>query len=109
MGGKLSTGSNAVWAETPLKFIRLMLLAMSSCWYLYALGLFFLLAKLFRQQNGSLLLMAVMLNYAAVSGIIPGRGPASLAQYLIFSRRVFFTAICCCAGVKDAAVTCQSG
>ncbi|MEW5289901.1 acyltransferase family protein [Erwinia papayae] len=84
MGGQLSTGSNAAWAETPLKFIRLMLLAMSSCWYLYALGLFFLLAKLFRQQNGSLLLMAVVLNYAAVSGIIPGWGPASLAQYLIF-------------------------
>ncbi|MFC0138746.1 acyltransferase family protein [Erwinia mallotivora] len=84
MGGQLSTGSNAAWAETPLKFIRRMLLAMSSCWYLYALGLFFLLAKLFRQQNGSLLLRAVILNNAAVSGVIPGWGPASLAQYPIF-------------------------
>lgn len=84
MGDHLSDNINAAWAETPWQFLKLMLLAMSSSWYLYALGLFFLAAKLFRQQKTLVMLAAVLLNYAAVTKVIPGWGPESLSQYFIF-------------------------
>jgi len=84
MGAHLSDNVNAAWAATPLQFIKLMLLAMSSSWYLYALGLFFLFAKLFRKQKGLMLLVAIALNYAAVVKAIPGWGPESLSQYFLF-------------------------
>lgn len=84
MGEQLSANTNAAWAKTPFEFIKLMLLAMSSSWYLYALGLFFVLSKVFRQQQMTILLMAVVLNYAAVTKVIPGWGPESLAQDLLF-------------------------
>lgn len=84
MGDHLSDNVNAAWAATPWEFIKLMFLAMSSSWYLYALGLFFVFAKLFRQQQKLMLLVAVALNYAAISKIIPGWGPESLSQYFIF-------------------------
>ncbi|HBV38648.1 MAG TPA: acyltransferase [Erwinia sp.] len=84
MGEQLSQNMNAAWAATPLESVKLMLLAMSSSWYLYALGLFFVFAKLFRRQRVALMTVAVLLNYAAVTKIIPGWGPESIAQYLIF-------------------------
>lgn len=84
MGEQLSKNTNAAWASTPLESIKLMLLAMSSSWYLYALGLFFVFAKLFRNQRFAMMTIAVLLNYAAVTKIIPGWGPESVAQYLIF-------------------------
>lgn len=84
MGDHLSDNVNAAWAATPWEFIKLMFLAMSSSWYLYALGLFFVFAKLFRQQQKLMMLVAVALNYAAISKIIPGWGPESLSQYFIF-------------------------
>jgi uncharacterized membrane protein YcfT len=84
MGDHLSDNVNAAWAATPLEFIKLMLLAMSSSWYLYALGLFFLFAKLFRKQKEVMLLVAIVLNYAAIVKAIPGWGPESLSQYFIF-------------------------
>ncbi|MTD25577.1 acyltransferase family protein [Erwinia sp. J316] len=84
MGEHLSDNINAAWADSPWQFLKLMLLAMSSSWYLYALALFFLFARLFRQQKPLILLVAVVLNYAAVSNIIPGWGPESLSQYFIF-------------------------
>lgn len=84
MGEQLSGNLNAAWAATPLEFIKLMLLAMSASWYLYALALFFFFAKLFNQQKGLLLAVAVVLNYAAVVKAIPGWGPESLSQYFIF-------------------------
>ncbi|MDW8846746.1 acyltransferase family protein [Erwinia sp. MMLR14_017] len=84
MGDHLSDNVNAAWAATPLQFIKLMLLAMSSSWYLYALGLFFLFAKLFHKQKGLMLLVAIALNYAAVVKAIPGWGPESLSQYFLF-------------------------
>lgn len=86
MGGLLSDNINAAWAATPGEFIRLMFLAMSSAWYLYALGLFFVFTKLFCQKKMLLLLLlgAVALNYAAIINVIPGWGPESLSQYFIF-------------------------
>lgn len=84
IGEQLSGNLNAAWAASPLEFIKLMLLAMSSSWYLYALALFFLFAKLFNQQKGLLLAVAVVLNYAAVVKAIPGWGPESLSQYFLF-------------------------
>lgn len=84
MGEQLSKNTNAAWAATPLESIKLMLLAMSSSWYLYALGLFFVFAKLFRNQRFTMMTIAVLLNYAAVTKVIPGWGPESVAQYLIF-------------------------
>nr|WP_024964892.1 acyltransferase family protein [Pantoea sp. IMH] len=84
MGDQLSSNLNAAWASSPYEFIKLMLLAMSSSWYLYALGLFFVAAKLFREQKLAIMLMALVLNYAAVINVIPGWGPESLSQYFIF-------------------------
>jgi len=84
MGEQLSRNINAAWAATPLESVKLMLLAMSSSWYLYALGLFFVFAKLFRHQRFAMMTIAILLNYAAVTKIIPGWGPESVAQYLIF-------------------------
>lgn len=84
MGAQLSSNTNAAWADSPVEFIKLMLLAMSSSWYLYALGLFFVFAKIFKEQKAAMLIIALVLNYAAVTKIIPGWGPESLSQYLIF-------------------------
>jgi len=84
MGGHLSHNTNAAWADSPLESLQLMLLGMSSSWYLYALGLFFVFAKIFKQQKALMLIIALVLNYAAVTKVIPGWGPESLAQYLIF-------------------------
>lgn len=72
MGERLSGNLNAAWADSPWQFLKLMLLAMSASWYLYALGLFFLFARVFRDLKLPLLLVAVALNYAAVANIIPG-------------------------------------
>ncbi|WP_437612072.1 acyltransferase family protein [Erwinia sp. V71] len=91
-GQRLSDNVNAAWADSPQQFIELMLVAMSSSWYLYALALFFLLAKLFCPYRLPLLLAAVALNYAAVGDMIPGWGLASLAQYFIyFLTGVFYS------------------
>nr|WP_154324822.1 acyltransferase family protein [Pantoea sp. 201603H] len=83
-GQRISSNINSSYAQSPQEFISLMLLAMSSSWYLYALGLFFLFAKLFRQQRLPLILVAILLNYAALTKFIPGWGPESLSQYFIF-------------------------
>ncbi|MCU5773308.1 acyltransferase family protein [Erwiniaceae bacterium BAC15a-03b] len=83
-GQRISQNLNSSYSQSPLEFIKLMLLAMSSSWYLYALGLFFLLAKLFHQQRLPLMAGALLLNYAAVDNIIPGWGPESLSQYFIY-------------------------
>lgn len=84
MGDHLSGNLNAAWADSPWQFLKLMLLAMSSSWYLYALALFFLFARIFRQQKPVIMLVALALNYAAVFEVIPGWGPESLSQYFIF-------------------------
>ncbi|WP_414146979.1 acyltransferase family protein [Erwinia sp. BNK-24-b] len=84
MGEQLSKNTNAAWADTPLESVKLMLLAMSSSWYLYALGLFFIFAKLLREQKFAMMTIAVGLNYAAVMKLFPGWGPQSVAQYLVF-------------------------
>ena len=81
---RISSNINSSYAESPQEFISLMLMAMSSSWYLYALGLFFLFAKLFRRQRLPLAVAAALLNYAAVEKIIPGWGPESLSQYFIY-------------------------
>ena len=65
-----------------------MLMAMSSSRYLYALGLFFLFAKLFRQQRLPLVVVAVLLNYAAVEKIIPGWGQRAFHNTLSTSSWV---------------------
>ncbi len=83
-GQRLSDNINAAWAQSPQQFIELMLVAMSSAWYLYALALFFLLAKLFSPYRLPLLAAALLLNYAALANIFPGWGLASLAQYFVY-------------------------
>lgn len=83
-GHRISNNINSSYAQSPQEFVELMLLAMSSSWYLYALGLFFLFAKLFRKQRLPLMIGALALNYAAVDKIIPGWGPESLSQYFIY-------------------------
>ncbi|OON40556.1 acyltransferase [Izhakiella australiensis] len=84
MGEHLSDNTNAAWASSFAESLKLMLLAMSSSWYLYALGLFFLFARLFRRYPFALLLVAVMMNYLAVGRLVPGWGPESLLQYFVF-------------------------
>lgn len=83
-GHQISENINSSYADSPQQFITLMLMGMSSAWYLYALGLFFVLGKLFNSHRLPLLLIALVLNYAAIDKIIPGWGPASLSQYFIF-------------------------
>jgi uncharacterized membrane protein YcfT len=57
---------------------------MSTSWYLYGLALYFLCAKIFKQQKVALLVVAIALNYLAVEKIIPYWGPQSVAQYFLF-------------------------
>ncbi|UEG20109.1 acyltransferase family protein [Pantoea ananatis] len=83
-GQRISQNINAAYAGTFSEFLTLTFLAMSTSWYLYALGIYFLLAKLFQRYNLPLLLMAAVLNYLAVEKIIPYWGPQSLAQYFVF-------------------------
>ncbi|MDO6408890.1 acyltransferase family protein [Pantoea phytobeneficialis] len=92
MGDRLSTAKNAAYADSPLQFIKLLLLSMTSLWYLYALAGFFLFTKLFHRQKVALVLLAIVANYAAQLSLIPGWGPASVAQnYLYFLLGVFFS------------------
>ncbi len=84
MGGYLSHNINAAWADSFGESIKLMILAMSSSWYLYALGLFFLFTKLLRHHALKLVMAAVLMNYAALTGLLPGWGAESLFQYFIF-------------------------
>ncbi|WP_075182058.1 acyltransferase family protein [Pantoea sp. 1.19] len=79
-----SLNSNAMYAASVGEFVSLMSKAMSPSWYLYALALFFLLARLFQRQNMALLAVATGLSYAAQLGLIAGWGPQSLARYLLF-------------------------
>ncbi|WP_343464106.1 acyltransferase family protein [Pantoea sp.] len=92
LGERLSSTKNAAYADTPLEFLKLLMTAMTSLWYLYALAGFFLFTKLFYRQKMALLLLAVLANYAAQFSLIPGWGPTSVAQnYLYFLLGVFFS------------------
>lgn len=93
MGEKLSAAKNAAYAASPAEFIKLLALSMTSLWYLYALAGYFLLSKLFHRQKVTLLVLAILANYAAQFSLIPGWGPASVAQnYLWFLLGAFFSA-----------------
>lgn len=83
-GQRISQNINASYANSLSEFFSSMLTAMSNSWYLYALGLFFLCCKWFRHQRMALLLVALVLNYAAIADIIPGWGVKSLSQYFIY-------------------------
>lgn len=92
LGEKLSGTKNAAYADTPLEFVKLLMLSMTSLWYLYALAGFFLATKLFHKQKIALVVLALVANYAAQFNLIPGWGPASVAQnYLYFLLGVFFS------------------
>lgn len=84
LGEKLSGAKNAAYADSPLEFVKLLAFSMTSLWYLYALAGYFLVAKLFHKQRVALLMLAVALNYAAQFSLIPGWGPASVAQNFVF-------------------------
>lgn len=93
LGERLSSSKNAAYADSPMEFIKLLMLSMTSLWYLYALAGFFLVTKLFHRQKMLLVAAAIAANYAAQFSLIPGWGPASVAQnYLYFLLGVFFSA-----------------
>lgn len=83
-GQRISENLNAAYAGSLLEFLKLTFLAMSTSWYLYGLGIYFLFARIFRKHKIALLVVAVVLNYLAVEKIIPFWGPQSLAQYFLF-------------------------
>lgn len=92
LGERLSMTKNAAYADSPLEFVKLLLLSMTSLWYLYALAGFFLVTKLFHRQKMALVILAILASYAAQLSLIPGWGPASVAQnYLYFLLGVFFS------------------
>jgi len=62
LGERLSSSKNAAYADSPLEFIKLLMLSMTSLWYLYALAGFFLVTKLFHQQKRFLLAAAIAAN-----------------------------------------------
>ncbi|WP_312241817.1 acyltransferase family protein [Pantoea sp.] len=94
IGEKLSTAKNAAYAASLPEFIKLLMLSMTSLWYLYALVGYFLLSKLFHRQKLALLVLAVLANYAAQLNLVPGWGPTSVAQnYLWFLSGAFFSAV----------------
>ncbi|WP_034915587.1 acyltransferase family protein [Erwinia sp. 9145] len=84
IGEKLSSAKNAAYAESPVEFIKLLVMSMTSLWYLYALAGYFVIAKLFHRQKYALLLAAVAVNYATQFSLIPGWGPASVSQNFIY-------------------------
>ncbi|PKH24707.1 acyltransferase [Enterobacterales bacterium CwR94] len=83
-GEPYSHNTNSMYAHSPIEFLILMFKAMSTSWYLYGLALFFLCTKLFHRQKLPLMVVAVLLNYAAQLGFISGWGPESLSQYFLF-------------------------
>ena len=92
LGERLSSTKNAAYADTPFEFLKLLLTSMTSLWYLYALAGFFLFTKLFHRQKMALMALAIVATYAAQFSLIPGWGPASVAQnYLYFLLGVFFS------------------
>lgn len=74
----------AVYADSFHQFLMFVLTAMSNAWYLYALAIYFVACKLFKNNVVPLLLLAVMANYIAARGLLPGWGPNSVAQNAIY-------------------------
>lgn len=92
IGEKLSTAKNAAYAESPVEFIKLLVLSMTSLWYLYALAGYFVVAKLFHRQKMVLIVAALLVNYATQFSLIPGWGPTSVAQnFVYFLLGAFFS------------------
>jgi len=83
-GQRISQNLNAAYAGSLFEFLKLTFMAMSTSWYLYGLGLYFLCAKVFRQYKLALVAVAILLNYLAAEKVIPFWGPQSLAQYFVF-------------------------
>ena len=92
IGQKLSSSVNAAYATSPPEFMKLLMLSMTSLWYLYALAGYFLAAKLFHRQQGLLLAGAIVVNYATQFHLVPGWGPNSVAQnFIYFLLGAFFS------------------
>lgn len=92
MGQKLSSAQNAAYASSPLEFVKLLALSMTSLWYLYALAFHFLAAKLFNRYRWALLVAAIVVNYATQFNLVPGWGPNSVMQnYVYFLLGAFFS------------------
>lgn len=92
IGQKLSSATNAAYADSPLEFVKLLVLSMTSLWYLYALAGYFVVAKLFHRQKYALFLAALLVNYATQFSLVPGWGPASVAQnFIYFLLGAFFS------------------
>ncbi|CAO96475.1 acyltransferase family protein [Erwinia tasmaniensis] len=92
IGQKLSSAQNAAYASSPLEFVKLLALSMTSLWYLYALAFYFLAAKLFYRYRVALLVAAITVNYATQFNLVPGWGPNSVVQnYVYFLLGAFFS------------------
>lgn len=96
-GQRISQNLNAAYAGSLFEFLKLTFMAMSTSWYLYGLGLYFLCAKVFRQYKLALVAVAILLNYLAAEKVIPFWGPQSLAQYFVFFLLGHSGARRCCA------------
>lgn len=82
-GWRLSA-HNAAYADSAGQFLKYVLAAMSSPWYLYALALYFVICKLWRRYWAALLLAGALLNYACVMGAVPWWGPESVLQNAVY-------------------------
>lgn len=84
LGAQLSDSGNSAYAESITEFISLIYNGMTSLWYLYALAIYFLVAKLCDSKKYILIFSAIALNYMASMGMIEGWGLVSISQNLIF-------------------------
>jgi uncharacterized membrane protein YcfT len=83
-GERISTNTNAIYSSSFMNLVTLSFLGMSSSWYLYALFLYLLLEKIFRNHTHLLFCIAIVILYIATLKIIPYWGPQSLLKYFIF-------------------------
>ena len=72
------------YADSLNQFVVYSLTAMANTWYLYALAIYFVVCKLFKNNMLSLLLLGVAANYVAARGLLPGWGPNSVAQNALY-------------------------
>lgn len=75
---------NAAYSASAEQFALYVATAMASPWYLYALVMYFVACKLFKDNILLLISLCVVVNYIAATGLVPWWGPESVAQNAIF-------------------------
>ncbi|MCL2896801.1 acyltransferase family protein [Brenneria tiliae] len=83
-GQRISQNTNAIYASSLTSFCILLLMGMSSSWYLYALFGYLILGKIGKNHSTILLVLALTLHYVSMLKLIPYWGPQSLFLYYIF-------------------------